>query len=557
MKSIITSLYHTVGGRRAAMVALLIGASAGAVHAGDMFSDSRKGWLEIAENCKPALHETIYRPVAVVTPVRDEQSFQNWRYREAGSPDSLIYSRSFKDVESVTVDFGRHMTGFFSFNTRILERCQDAPVRIRFTFGELPAEINTPYDPWPGTLSRAWMQEEVMNITNIGETIEIPRRMACRYVKIELLGASNDFDFALDDMSFRAVSSAKGEIEMPVATASDRMRKIHDVSVETLRECMQTVFEDGPKRDRRLWSGDLYLQSLANRYTFRNFDLTKRCLYLFAGLSTDDGEVISNIFEYPEPHPQIGSLCLSYSLLWNSTLLEYLRDTDDYETARNLWPVAVRQVEKALACVDSEYMFNPNLKPEGWFFFDWRDGLDVNTAMQAAIIFGIHQTAELAEMLGKSDEVRSWLPVAKKMKEASRKRLYDGKTGLFVSGGDRQVSILSQTWMIKAGVLDKKEARKAINAALANEGTVMPGTPYAMHYLVDAMILADMPAEARDLLETYWGGMVDKGADTFWESYDPDDDFISAYSFHPLNSACHAWSCTPVYFIHKYPEIFI
>ncbi len=557
MKSIITSLYRIFGRHRAAMMAVLIGVSGASLKAGDRYADCRQGWLDIAENCKPSLRETLCQPLAVVSPVYDEQAFQNWRYQELGSPEKLIYNRSFKDVESVTVDFGRHMTGYFSFSTRILARCQDAPVRIRFTFGELPAELNTPYDPWPGTLSRAWMQEEVLNITNIGDTVELPRRMACRYVKIELLGASSDFDFALDGLSFRAVSSAIGDVDVPVKNVSETVRRIHDVSVETLRECMQTVFEDGPKRDRRLWSGDLYLQSLANRYTFRNFDLTKRCLYLFAGLSSDDGEIISNIFEYPRPHPQVGSYCLSYSLLWNSTLLEYLLDTHDYDTARDLWPLAVRQVERALDCVDSGYMFNPDLKPEGWFFFDWRDGLDVNTAMQAAIIFGIQQTTELAGLLGKSDEVRAWQPVAKKMKEVSRKRLYDSGTGLFVSGPDRQISVLSQTWMIKAGVLDKKEARKAIMAALENESTVMPGTPYSMHYLVDAMILADMPDSARDLLISYWGGMVDKGADTFWESYDPDDDFISAYGFFPVNSACHAWSCTPVYFIHKYPEIFI
>ena len=50
--------------------------------------------------------------------------------------------------------------------------------------------------------------------------------------------------------------------------------------------------------------------------------------------------------------------------------------------------------------------------------------------------------------------------------------------------------------------------------------------------------------------------MVKKGADTFWEAYDPEDDMYSPYGFTPLNSACHAWSCTPVWFIHEYPGIF-
>ena len=54
----------------------------------------------------------------------------------------------------------------------------------------------------------------------------------------------------------------------------------------------------------------------------------------------------------------------------------------------------------------------------------------------------------------------------------------------------------------------------------------------------------------------YWGGMVQKGADTFWEVYDPNDDCRSPYNSHLVNSYCHAWSCTPVYFINKYLEIF-
>lgn len=51
-------------------------------------------------------------------------------------------------------------------------------------------------------------------------------------------------------------------------------------------------------------------------------------------------------------------------------------------------------------------------------------------------------------------------------------------------------------------------------------------------------------------------GMVQKGADTFWEVYDPNNEFLSPYNFYQVNSYCHAWSCTPVYFVRKYQEIF-
>ena len=66
---------------------------------------------------------------------------------------------------------------------------------------------------------------------------------------------------------------------------------------------MQTVYEDGPKRDQRLWIGDLYLESLANTYSFKNHELTRRCLYLLAALADEDGWLHATVFEYPDPHP--------------------------------------------------------------------------------------------------------------------------------------------------------------------------------------------------------------------------------------------------------------
>ena len=105
-------------------------------------------------------------------------------------------------------------------------------------------------------------------------------------------------------------------------------------------------------------------------------------------------------------------------------------------------------------------------------------------------------------------------------------------------------------------MLNQKEGQRALRAALSHPEVVMPGTPYGTHYLVEAMLLCGMNEEAKAYVEDYWGGMVKKGADTFWEAYDPQDDFLSPYHFAPLNSYCHAWSCTPIYFIHKYPELF-
>lgn len=568
--------------RRKANFYIIVGAvacwlSALGAAAQDVYADRRAGWMQRAEEAKPQLHETVVRPVAIVQAVPDGNAYQGWRYEpvqvaawegepkagtktdeEAGADKILeqLYSANFKEVKSVTLDFGRHLTGYFTFHTRTLNRCQDAPVRLKFTFGETPAELNTPLDPWPGSLSRAWMQDETVTVTQTDEYMTLPRRMAFRYLRIELLGASPDFDFAVDELLFRAVSSA-GEVQTRLLPdCPQEMGDICRVGIATLGECMQTVYEDGPKRDRRLWLGDLYLESLANRYSFRNFALTRRCLYLFAALAAPDGIVISNLFERPEPHPQHGSYCLTYSLLFNSTLLEYLKDTGDRATADDLWPVARRQMEAALAYVNAEGLFDRSLCSSVWLFFDWRDGLDPDTPMQGAVLFALDQTLELARMLRREKETATWKRIASRMRTAARKRLYDRRQGVFVSGPQHQVSLLAQVWMVIGGVTTPEEGRQVLRTALDSSDTLMPGTPYATHYLIEAMLRCGMTGEARRYLTDYWGGMVRKGADTFWEAYDPQDDFISPYGFFPVNSACHAWSCTPVYFIHKYPEVF-
>lgn len=543
--------------RKIMLSGLLAFAACTGLQAEDVYRNDRTRWMQIAEETKPELHFNSITPVATVKAVKDAKAFQGWRYELSGEPATALYTKNFKEVKEITLDFGRHGVGYFAFHTHTLNRCQDAPVRLKFSFGELPAELNTPLDPWPGTLSRAWMQDETVTVMQTDQWIEIPRRLAFRYLKIELLGASNDFDFAIDSVSFRTQSSA-GEVQTQLLPGCpDAIRRIHVTGVETLRECMQTVYEDGPKRDRRLWIGDMYLESLANRYSFQKYQMTKHCLYLFAALAADDGTLISNCFEEPVPHPQYGSYCLTYNLLWNSTLLEYLKDTGDKETANDLWKVAKRQTEDAISYIDGRGIFDQHKQGNYiWLFFDWRDGLDVNTSMQGATIFALRQTYELACMLGREKEVATYPDLIRKMTAAARKYLYNRKHGLFESGDNKQLSLLSQTWMIKAGVLNKKEGAHAIRTALGTEGCLMPGTPYATHYLIDAMLQCDMKQEARQYLTDYWGGMVSKGADTFWEAYDPQDDYLSPYGFFPVNSACHAWSCTPVYFIQKYPEVF-
>lgn len=262
------------------------------------------------------------------------------------------------------------------------------------------------------------------------------------------------------------------------------------------------------------------------------------------------------IFERPKPHPQNNRL-LDYALIFNVAIKDYFDATKDQQTAIDLWPVALDQLQIPLKYLDNNGLIDfEKADQDWWIFFDWKDALDRHASLQACIIWAYKNTYGLAQQLGKEDEV-DWLPdMIKKMTRAARQSFYNKDQGVYTSGPDHQVSYASQAWMVLSGVATRKEGARAFRNLAQRKKVVLPGTPYLNHYVVEAMIQSGLEQEARDLVISYWGRMIEKGADTFWEVYVPDNDFASPYHSHLVNSYCHAWSCTPTYFIRKYPEIF-
>lgn len=520
------------------------------------YENTRNQWLQKAEHYKPELIITEKRPLKVVNIIPDNHSFQKWKVLNVNPIDSL-YNTPFREKKEVIIDFGEHMTGNFSFSVRSTGLAADGPLKFKLTFGEVPAEVSVPFDPYPGILSRGWLQDEIVSVMYVPETVNISRRLSFRYVKIELLGSSPYYDFNIYDIKCLARTSAKNKPESLPLSVDPMIRKIDEVSLNTLKECMQTVYEDGPKRDQRLWIGDLYLEALGNNYSFKQHDLTKRCLYLLAGLSDMNGYLLATIIENPVPRAQDKQFLYEYALLYNASLKDYLEATNDKETAEDLWPVAKRQLDIVRTYVKSDGLMDfEKLNEEWWVFFDWKEDLYKEVATQGIAVFALRESYKLAQLLGKEKEVADIPALADKMTKAARKNLYDKKAGVFVGLGDKQISYASQIWMILSGIATKAEGKKALAALNTIPGVCYPGTPYMYHYYIQSLINCGMNNEAKDALIKYWGGMINKGADTFWEAYDPDNDFISPYDFYPLNSYCHAWSCTPVYFIRKYPEIF-
>ena len=449
--------------------------------------------------------------------------------------------------DSIILDLKEHAVGHFSFNFDRVDIFVDAPVRLNIKFGEDMREINDDFSQYNGTLSETWLQEEILNL-DFPQNVTMPRRYSCRYIKITVVRTTRPIK--LFNFKFCASTSADLSLLKPANTTDDLLNKIDLVATNTLKECMQTFFEDGPKRDRRLWIGDLRLEALANYYTFHNTEIVKRCLYLFAaGECNNLGFLPSFVYETPYYHSGATHI-EDYALLYVVSVCDYYEHTKDINVVNDLIEICKSQLDSFENVLDENHIIK---KQDGWFaFIDWCPGLKPLTALQGVYLYTLERFSEVLKAIGDED-YKKYASLLTKIRFVCKTHLYDENEKAFINDfDDSQQSVHSQVWMILGGVINGEDAKKLLLFSLENKEFKQPVTPYMRHYVIEAMLKLNMKAEAVQYLKTFWGGMVEIGADTFWEAYVPNDLDFSPYNDRMINSLCHAWSCTPSYFIRKY-----
>lgn len=487
-------------------------------------------FLSAAAALIPKLTQIEERPLDVVTFQPDAKTFLRHK-AVVQYTANVLEDMWFSSDADFIVDFGGHRTGYLSFYLDAQGINIDCPARLRLTFGEVPGDVVEEFYPSKSWISTSWFPFEVVNVDDLPCSVQIKRRHAFRYVRFQVQEVSSKFKICFRDVKALAVTSAIKPVD-PVPKPDFQL--IDAIGLRTLRDCMQTVFEDGPRRDRRLWLGDLRLQALVNYVTFQNNALVRRCLYLFAGLRVDQ-KVMASIYERPQPHAG-GDYILDYELLYVVTVLEYLQATNDISTGNELFPICQNILQRCYKEYIKSGMFIP--KPDIWYFIDWHSDLDRQASMQAVFVVAFKAGQQLADLLGIE------VDYADEICQLSQGALsfYDDDKGLFISS--QQVSWATQAWMGLAQVLPPEAHVRTIRIAMEVPEAIKANTPYCYHYVLEALHKNAAKADCLELARNYFGGMVARGADTYWEAYNESDSTFSPYDDHHNNSFCHAWSCT-------------
>lgn len=458
-------------------------------------------------------------------------------------------TRELKKGDKVILDFGNHQVGFLNLKLSSSGSHADAPVLLRLHFAEQPVELFENPAEYNGWICSSWIEEEVLHVDVLPSEIEIGRRYAFRYVEVEVVDISSKFSMVIEDATCIAVSSADDSKILPYNSADERKKQIDTIAVRTLHNCMQTVFEDGPKRDRRLWIGDLRMQALANYETYQMNDMVKACLYFFGALPLENGKVGACVFLEPEIEIDDTQM-YDYSLLFIAAVRDYYRATGDEEAVTDLWEVCKKQIEISRMQLDENNLVMDSDKL-GWCFVDWNLNLNKQASAQGIYLYALLAAIELAKVVNDKKAVIEFGKYYDNAKEAS-KRLWDDTEKCFISGNKKQISVASQVWMILGEAIAGEEARDVLTSVMGRNDVEEMVTPYMYHNYIDALMLLEEKEKALDEMMNYWGQMADLGADTFFELFNPKNPNESPYGGTIVNSYCHAWSCAPAYFLRKF-----
>lgn len=497
-----------------------------------------------AKQLQPKIYQKKISPQKIISLINDPSAIHHWSSKIVSDANDYL-NKSFHSGDSFIIDFGQHNVGYLSFLCESTGSPPDAPAHIKLTFGETLCEIAEPFSQYQGWLSKSWLQQHDEYIDILPAKINLSRRYCFRYLKIDVVSLSPKYQILFKDITFNTVSSAP-EHCLSYQSSDPLLAKIDQVSIHTLRNCMQDVFEDGPKRDRRLWLGDLRLQALVNNVTFQQHDLVRRCLYLFASHRREDGLVSSNVFVKPDIIAD-DTFLFDYSLLFVDVLYDYFNQTNDRQTVKELWPIALQQIEINLKRCDAQGLVQDS--DDWWSFIDWHEKLNKQGASQGVLIYCLDKACRLSQHF--QPDITQALNQKLDLAKRAAQTLWDEQAGFYTSGEQKQISYATQIWMVLADVGDLAHQQKLLTQLITTPPEIGMNTPYLRHHYILALFKTGMKQQAIDEIKAYWGKMVEFGADTFWELFDPNDLNYSPYGSKIINSYCHAWSCTPAWFIRQ------
>lgn len=336
------------------------------------------------------------------------------------------------------------------------------------------------------------------------------------------------------------------------AVALDR---IVEVSRETVRLNMHSHFEDCPWREQKLYPGDLYVEALACYYQLGDYDYVAKCLRQLAASRLDkDGWIPSAGPGYPASTGFI----IEFPLFYVLDLRDHHLFSGDRQTLAELYPVAVAQIRPYLKMMKGGLIDIGRADSfENWCFINWNTIVKRGRCAAVNFLFAraLAAAREMAGWLGRAED-EAWLRgLLHRLKPALAAAFWDRRRGIFRDACDRgrpvrHFSTETNTLAVLSGALNAHQSSRVLNALEGGRLPVATPTAYYNAFTAEALFRHGRAAAALALIRNYWGAMLARGADAFWEIFLPS---TPPGSQPPkFVSLCHGFSGGPAYLLPAY-----
>lgn len=368
------------------------------------------------------------------------------------------------------------------------------------------------------------------------EVYEPMGRRAFRFVR--LFAQAGDAPLTIADLSYLetgfpldAVSQAK--------TSDPLSGDLWDISLNTLRRCMQDTYEDTPYYEQMQYVMDAKSQALFTYAVSADDRLARKTIHDFHSSLTPSGMIQSR---YPSVN---GQFIPGFALYWVMMVHDHYRHFGDLALARRYLSTA----DAILGWFDRRIGDDGLVgrMPEAhWSFVDWvaewnetagsppakRQGpLAVYNLMYAA---ALREAADLNAWSGRGDTAAEYRTRAEAVLAAVRRHCYDEAEQLYRDGPRvAQFSQHTQIWAVLADAVQGRGARDLLERMLARND--LPKVSFSMaHYLFRATAKTGLYGHA----------------DAFWQPWREQVGLhLTAWVEDPVQqrSDCHGWGALPLY----------
>jgi alpha-L-rhamnosidase len=326
----------------------------------------------------------------------------------------------------------------------------------------------------------------------------------------------------------------------------EEINRIYDVAKYTFELNTREFFIDGIKRDRWIWSGDAYQSYLMNYYLYFDSETVKRTTYALRGKDPVTGHI---------------NTIMDYTFYWFLGIYDYYLYTGDKHFIAQNYDRMKTLMDYVLARRNKDGLME--WMSGDWIFIDWAAGLNKEGEVsfeQLLLARSLETMALCADIAGDKDAATQYNTLADDM----RKKLFDiywndQKQALVHSrvNGKQTDNVTRYANMIGIffNYFTEQQKQQVKKTVLLNDNIQKITTPYMRFYELEALSAMGEQAFVLKEMKSYWGGMLNLGATSFWEEYNPaksGTEHLAMYGRKFGKSLCHAWGASPIYLLGRY-----